>query len=120
SRPKPGEISTKHLDSEVKNIQTGNSSMIDFPPIPGFSIYSQEVGQVTFSLGNRKLYIAKKAAATEIPTIQATWEQIYNDSWKLTSQTDGPDNFPSLTNDSKGKEASPPDYTLLGQFRRFL
>lgn len=117
SKPKPGESICPSLDSLTKDIKNGRQSMLDFPPIEIFSIRDPETNDKTYySLNNRKLYIAKKSNSLHIRTQQATFAQILDSEWKMTSTSDGI-RYPKPTNYGN-KECMPTG--LLLQFRMFL
>lgn len=117
SKPKPGETKRPHLDAIAKDVKEGKQSMLEFPPIEIFSIQAPQTDEKTYySLNNRKLYIAKKSGSTEIKTVRASFQQILDSIWKMTSQSDGL-HFPSPTQ-SGNKECNPTG--LLRQFRDFM
>ncbi len=117
SKPKPGEIRTPHLDAIAREIENGVQSMLAFPPIEIFSIRDPLTNEKAyFSLNNRKLYLAKKSHSVGIKTVKATFAQILESTWKMTSMSDGLA-FPNPTQEGN-KECKPTG--LLLQFREFL
>ncbi len=117
SKPKPGEIKTPNLDALANEVKEGRQSMLDFPAIEIFSIHDQENDEeVSYSLNNRKLYIAKKSGSQVINTINASFDEILDSVWKMTSMSDGLA-YPTPTHNSN-KACQP--VGLLLQFRSFL
>lgn len=117
SKPKPGEKITPTLESLANDVKTGRQSMLDFPPIQIFSIRDPQTQEKHYySLNNRKLFIAKKSRSPELRTVKATWDDILESTWKMTSTSDGL-RFPNPTRNGN-KEAQPTG--LLAQFRTFL
>lgn len=117
SKPKPGEVKVPHLDALANDIASGVQNMLDFPPINIFSIRDPETKEKHYySLNNRKLYLAKKSRSENIGTTHASFSEILDSLWKMTSSSDGLA-FPIPTRNGD-KECNPTG--LLLQFRNFL
>lgn len=109
----PGE----HLDKVVKDIESGNTNPMDFPPLPIFTIDDPNgiYGTQTFSLSNRRLYVFKKSGTTNIKVRAATIQEVLDSLWKMTNESGGY-LYPKLTQFGN-KNVQPTG--LLGEFRIF-
>ena len=117
SKPKPGETTAPHLDALAALIERGQQNMTDFPACEVFGIFDKEEGQTAwYSLNNRKLYLAKKSHSQAMNTRLATFDEIVEGTWKMSSSSDG-HQYPRLTSQND-KDCQPAG--LLGQFRAFV
>jgi len=118
SKPKAGETKKKHLESLVADLSTGKDSIQNFPPIIVFSVFdSENYEEITYSLSNRKLFLARKSNAEEIKSTFATFDEILSSTWKWTNENDGI-TFPVIS--ETPKKESRPTYGMLCMLRNFF
>jgi hypothetical protein len=108
-----------NLNRLVAEIKDAHLAMTDLPPLSVFEITDPQTGDaLTFSLSNRKLYIAKKSNADEVNTKWASFDEIAASTWKMTNKSGGY-TYPNPTRYGN-KEAQPHPDTLLARFKNDL
>ena len=107
-----------HVSAVANALKTEKISYKDFPPLEVFEIVDPDEGSpLIFLLSNRRLTAFKESGIDKINTRPATFDEICDSEWKMTSR-DGGESKPSATSFSSQREALPEAWSTLGKFRR--